>query len=246
MRDAFAFAEHADGDEHNLIERLRLSSEYIPELSVKYRNIIFDFDGTLADTSASILETMHRTIDALKLPEKTDEECRSIIGYRLEETPSILWPDIQGIAERYVTTYREIFNSVKDSFKIQLFPHVLETLDSLNRQGIRMAIASSRNKVSLQECCSDLHIYKYFQMLVGAADVKNGKPAPDPVNLILDSQGWDKNETLVVGDMGVDILMGKGAGAAACGVTYGNGSVAELQEAGADHIISDFSELIGI
>ena len=51
---------------------------------------------------------------------------------------------------------------------------------------------------------------------------------------------------MLVGDMGVDILMGKGAGAAACGVTYRNGSVAELQEAGADYIISDLAELIGI
>lgn len=213
---------------------------------MKYRNIIFDFDGTLADTAPSILETMHRTIDALKLPKKTDEECRSIIGYRLEETPSILWPEIPDLSDRYVTTYREIYNSIKDSFKAPLFPHVLETLEELNRQWIRMAIASSRSKISLQEYCSDLHINKYFQMLVGAGDVKNGKPAPDPVNLILDTQGWDKNETLVVGDMGVDILMGKGAGTAACGVTYGNGSPAELKEAGADHIISDFSELIGI
>lgn len=213
---------------------------------MKYRNIIFDFDGTLADTTISILETMHRTIDALKLPKKTDEECRSIIGYRLEETPSILWSEIPDLSDRYVTTYREIYNSIKDSFKAPLFPHVLETLDELNLQGIRMAIASSRSKVSLQEYCSDLQINKYFQMLVGAGDVKNGKPAPDPVNLILDTQGWDKNETLVVGDMGVDILMGKSAGTATCGVTYGNGSVAELKEVGAGYVISDFAELIGI
>lgn len=213
---------------------------------MRYKNIIFDFDGTLADTSASILETMHRTIDALKLPKKTDEECRSIIGYRLEETPAILWPDIPDLSDLYVTTYRGIYNSIKDSFKAPLFPHVLETLNDLNRRGIRMAIASSRSKVSLQEYCSDLHINKYFQMLVGAGDVKNGKPAPDPVNLILGTQGWDKNETLVVGDMGVDILMGKGAGAAACGVIYGNGSIVELKDAGADYIISDFAELIGI
>lgn len=57
------------------------------------------------------------------------------------------------------------------------------------------------------------------------------------------TQGWDKEETLVVGDMSVDILMGKAAGAATCGVIYGNGSVAELRDVGADYLISDFSEL---
>ena len=80
---------------------------------MKYRNIIFDFDGTLVDTAALIIETMHRTIAALHLPEKSDEECRSMIGYRLEDIPTILWPEIRNLSERYVATYREIFNSIK-------------------------------------------------------------------------------------------------------------------------------------
>ena len=66
------------------------------------------------------------------------------------------------------------------------------------------------------------------------------------MNLILKTQKWDKDETLVVGDMNVDILMGKRSGTATCGVTYGNGSVSELEDAGADYIVSDFSNLIRI
>lgn len=213
---------------------------------MRYRNIIFDFDGTLVDTAALIIETMHRTIDALNLPNKSDEECRSMIGYRLEEIPSILWPGIPQLSERYVTTYRNIFNFIKNSFKVRLYPHVHETLTELSKVGIKMAIASSRSKASVQEYCSELLINEYFQSIVGGEDVKNGKPAPDPVNLILDSQGWDKKETLVVGDMNVDILMGKKAGTSTCGITYGNGSPTELKEARANYIISDFSQLIGI
>jgi phosphoglycolate phosphatase len=56
--------------------------------------------------------------------------------------------------------------------------------------------------------------------------------------------GFKANETLVVGDMNVDILMGKNAGAKACGVTYGNGTKEELEAAGADYIIDSFDELI--
>lgn len=213
---------------------------------MQYRNIIFDFDGTLADTAAVIVETMHKTIHTLNLPEKSEDECRSMIGYRLEEIPSILWPDIPGLSERYARTYREIFDVVKDSLNVRLFPHVLETLNHLKRKGARMAIATSRSKSSLQGYCSDLQIADCFQMFVGGGEVENGKPAPDPVNLILSSQGWDKDETLVVGDMNVDILMGKNAGTCTCGVTYGNGSLTELQDAGANYIISDFAELTGI
>lgn len=210
---------------------------------MKYRNIVFDFDGTLADTAELTVETMHRTNRALNLPDKSDAECRAMIGCRLEEIPSILWPDMPDLSERYAATFREIYKSTKEDFKVRTYPGVSDTLTRIKRDGIRMAVASSRSKVSLMELCSELHIVDYFQMVVGGGDVKIGKPAPDPVNLVLATQGWDKNETLVVGDMNVDILMGKAAGAATCGVTYGNGSVKELRDAGAVYLISDFSEL---
>lgn len=210
---------------------------------MKYRNIIFDFDGTLGDTAGLTVETMHRTNRAMNLPDKSDAECKAMIGYRLEEIPSILWPDMPDLSERYAATFREIYKSAKEDYKVRTYPGVSDTLTSLKRDGIRMAVASSRSKISLMELCSALHIADYFQMIVGGGDVKYGKPAPDPVNLVLATQGWDKTETLVVGDKNVDILMGNAAGTVTWGVTYGNGSVAELREAGVDHIISDFSQL---
>ncbi len=213
---------------------------------MKYRNIIFDFDGTLADTAELTVETMHRTNCAMNLSDKSDAECRAMIGYRLEEIPSILWADIPDLSERYAATFREIYKSTKEDFKVRTFPRVIDTMDILKRNGIRMAVASSRSNVSLTELCIELHIDNFLQMVVGGGDVKNGKPAPDPVDLVLATQGWDKVETLVVGDMDVDILMGRAAGTVTCGVTYGNGSVAELKEAGADYLISDFSELYNV
>lgn len=210
---------------------------------MKYRNIIFDFDGTLADTAELTVETMHKTNRALNLPDKSDVECKAMIGYRLEEIPSILWPEMPDLSERYAATFREIYKSAKEDFKVRTYPGVSDTLTRLKLNGIRMAVASSRSKVSLLDLCNELRIADYFQMIVGGGDVNNGKPAPDPVNLVLATQGWDKDETFVVGDMSVDILMGKAAGAATCGVIYGNGSVAELRDVGADYLISDFSEL---
>lgn len=210
---------------------------------MKYRNIIFDFDGTLADTVELTVETMHRTNRAMNLPDKSDAECRAMIGYRLEEIPSILWPDMPDLSERYAAVFREIYKSTKEGFKVRVYPGVHDTLTNLKLSGIKMAVASSRSKVSLMELCSELNIIDYFQMVVSGGDVKNGKPAPDPVNLVLATQEWDRTETLVVGDMNVDILMGKAAGTATCGVTYGNGSVSELRDAGAAYLISDFSEL---
>lgn len=213
---------------------------------MEYKNIIFDFDGTLVDTASLIVETMHRTIRKLGLPSKSDTECRSMIGYRLEEIPDILWPEISDIAEKYVKTYREEFDSLKGLFQIQLYPKVYETLSLLNERGVNMAIASSRSKSSLKEYTENLGISSFFQLLIGGEDVEKGKPSPEPVDKILVHENWDNADTLVVGDMNVDILMGKRAGTATCGVSYGNGTLAELQDAGANYIVSDFSDITSL
>jgi phosphoglycolate phosphatase len=62
----------------------------------------------------------------------------------------------------------------------------------------------------------------------------------------LSAMNYEAAETLVVGDMAVDILMGANAGTKTCGVTYGNGTKRELEEAGADYIIDSITQLIEI
>ena len=76
--------------------------------------------------------------------------------------------------------------------------------------------------------------------------MKEAKPKPEPVLRTLATMQFEANETLVVGDMAVDILMGANAGAKTCGVTWGNGTKEELQKAGADFIIDNMQELIEI
>ena len=76
--------------------------------------------------------------------------------------------------------------------------------------------------------------------------MKEAKPKPKPVLKTLAAMHYASNETLVVGDMAVDIMMGSNAGTKTCGVTWGNGTREELKEAGADFIISKMEELFEI
>lgn len=211
---------------------------------MKIKNIIFDFDGTIADTAALIVATMQRTIKELNLPQKTDTQCRAMIGFRLEEVPGILWPDSLITSEQYAKAYRNNFDRFKETFKIRCFPGVIETLNRLYKTGINMAIATSRSRKSLEEYLKDLELNEYFGILIGGSDVVNGKPSPEPVLTILSKMDSSAGETLIVGDMAVDIMMGNRAGTQTCGVTYGNGMKKELADAGADYIIDNFSELI--
>ena len=123
---------------------------------------------------------------------------------------------------------------------------MLETLSALKEQGLTLAIASSRSHASLVELTQELGISSIISYLIGADDVEKAKPNPEPVLNVLAALGYKASETLVVGDMDVDILMGVNAGAKTCGVTYGNGTKKELEEAGADYIINSIDELIEI
>lgn len=212
-------------------------------MMTQIRNIIFDFDGTLADTASLIVKTMQQTIGEMNLPERTEAECRAAIGLRLEEIPAALWPGIQDIGAEYARTYRRIFDVLKRPLDVKCFPGVIETLGALHGSGYRMAIASSRSRQSLEEYVELFGLGKCFVMLVGGNDVTHGKPDPEPVLTILDAKGWNADETLVVGDAAVDIQMGKAAGAHTCAVTYGNGTEEELKTSCPDFSASDFHDI---
>ena len=84
----------------------------------------------------------------------------------------------------------------------------------------------------------------YISYVVSAQDVKNAKPAPDMVEVVLSHTEENLDEVLMVGDTVFDIDMGTNAGVKTCGVTYGNGKEEELQSA--DYLINDFKELLDI
>ena len=209
--------------------------------------IIFDFDGTLGDTRRNIVKTMQMTIEELHLPNRVEEECASTIGLPLTVCFETLFPGLQQEeVQQCAVTYRRIFAENLQSMTPQPFPGVIETLMTLKQQGYVLTIASSRSHVSLVELAHNMGIADCISYLIGADDVKEAKPKPEPVLNTLAAMQFPASEALVVGDMAVDILMGANAGAKTCGATWGNGSREELQQAGADYIIDSMEELLGI
>lgn len=209
--------------------------------------VIFDFDGTLADTCATILATYQSAISELHMAPRTDAECRATIGLPLRKGFAQLYPDADDAAlDRFTATYRRIFAASKERLRPELFPGVREMLGALREMGMTMAIASSRSEVSLTEFCRDNGISDYFSLMLGGDSVCNAKPDPEPVLTTLRRLGFECGETIVVGDMPVDIAMGKGAGCQTVGVTYGNATKGELIDAGADHVVDSAADIVRI
>lgn len=212
----------------------------------KKRLIILDFDGTIGDTRSLIVKTMQQVIAELQLPPRTDAECAAMIGLPLRQTFIDLIPMDEATGDLCEQTYRRIFAQNNVPSAVTAFPHTVETIRQLCRQGYTVTIASSRSRQSLLEFVEAMGLAGDIRYVLGADDITHAKPAPEPVLKTLHDLGCLPEDAVVVGDMTFDILMGQRAGCTTVGVTYGNGTYEQLEEAGADHIISDFAELLHI
>ena len=209
--------------------------------------VIFDFDGTLADTKENIILTFQMTMKELGVEIKSRQECAATIGLTLEDAFKVLYPGMA--AEKYVLlrdTYRRIFKENRKILVPGLFPEVMETLEELRRRGYLMSIASSRLSPSLQSFLEDMKIAHLFEYAVGGDNVEHPKPAPDAVLQILRHYNLSAEEAFVVGDMPFDINMATNAGVKSCGVTWGNADAAQLKESGANYVIDKMSQLLEI
>lgn len=209
-------------------------------------NYIFDFDGTLMDTSAVILATIKATVKDMGMPERTEDEYKSIIGIRTDEAGRYLYPESDISNAEFAKTFRANYDRIKKDAHEKTFPGVMETLKRLHDEGHGLAIASSRRLASLYDYLEGLGIRGWFDYIVGADNVEKGKPNPEPVLKVLSALGWRANDTLVTGDADVDILMGNAAGCKTCAVTYGNGSLESLTAAKPYAIIDSFEKILDI
>ncbi len=207
-------------------------------------NYIFDFDGTLMDTSNVILATIKATIKEMGLPEKSDDKCRSIIGIRTDDAGKYLYPDSDISNAEFARIYRSNYDRLKKDAHEKTFPGVMETLTILRKSGCGLAIASSRRLASLYDYLDGLDIRDWFACIVGADSVTKGKPDPEPVLTVLKTLNWNAEDTLVIGDADVDIMMGNAAGCKTCAVTYGNGTMPSLNAANPNYVIDNFPELL--
>lgn len=208
------------------------------------RIVILDFDGTLCDTRRNIVLTLRMTMERLGMELRDEASCAATIGLPLRDSFIKLHPALSlEQAEHCTEVYRVLFDENKKKLVPQMFPHTMQTLELLHSRGIALTIASSRSHESLDVFVRELGLDKYIGYVLGAEDTVRSKPDPEPVLKTLSELGYSADECLVVGDMPYDILMGRGALARTCGVSYGNSCREELLESGADFVINDFAEL---
>lgn len=198
--------------------------------------ILFDFDGTIADTNELIILSLNKTAEKYMGRKLYKEEIESIFGKYLEDQMKELCP------EKYkdmVLFYKEFYSTHKEDMA-KAFPGIREMLSELKAKGCKTAVVSAKGRSGIEHGLDKLGIAGYIDVIVSAYDIQNNKPHPEPAfkalkllgckdpkvlykygnsaldtgnePLFCENANVEEYFALMVGDSSYDILCGKNAG----------------------------------
>lgn len=210
---------------------------------MRFDAVLFDFDGTLADTSAGIFESVLYALKKLGKPEPDIQTLRRFIG------PSLLFGfrEFTGLSESEandaVALYRENY-SKGGLYNLQFYDGITELVQTLQNHGIRTGLASAKPDVFIQRILEHYHVRHLFDAAQGATLEEKHSDKSGIIQSVLETFGIrDMQRVLMVGDKCYDIDGAKKVGAVSAGVLFGFGTREELEKAGADFIAEDVKAL---
>ncbi|QDO90044.1 HAD-IA family hydrolase [Ornithinimicrobium ciconiae] len=204
--------------------------------------VLFDFDGTLADTIPLIVASFRHTVAEVVGHEVTDVEARSWIGHTLIDTFGQRYP---ARADELVTAYRA-WNLAHHDELIRPVDGIPEVLDGLLAAGSRIGVVSSKSVHTVRRGLDAVGLAHDFEVLVGLESTTVHKPHAEPLLHAAHTLAVEPSDCVYVGDAVVDIRAAQAAGMRGIAVTWGAGTVAELRDAGAVDVVDTAGELLGI
>lgn len=205
------------------------------------RGIIFDFDGTLIDSYEAIAESLNHVRTSFSLPAIPAEEIRPTVGHGLEKLiAKAVGPER---VDEGIRLFRQSYASLCER-KTSILPQVKETLDALDRRGYQMAIATNKPSYFARDILKALEIDHLFVEVLGPNDVQRPKPDPEMIEIIIMRIGLSPEEIVYVGDMPLDVEVGRRAGVAVYAIPTGSATRDALLEARPDRLLHRFSDLL--
>ncbi len=206
-----------------------------------YRLIIFDWDGTLVDSEAAIVDAFRQAYQQASHRAPTYDEVRNIIGLNLNDAAAQLSPNLGSrMRLEIVDNYRSNYANLKQSPK--LFPSVSRVLRELNGQGYALAIATGKSRRGLQKGLAESDLGDLF-VATRTGDQCESKPSPMMLDEILDELKIEAKDALMIGDTEFDLAMARAAGVPRAAVSYGAHSVERLGLFNPIFMLDKFSQL---
>ncbi len=189
-------------------------------MNKNYHLVIFDWDGTLMDSTSRIVSSMQQTARFLEVNVPSNEHVKSTIGLSMDAVISELFPDVtRPLKSKIRDTYREQYVN-KDQTPSPLFSGAMDLLNWLQENHIKIAIATGKARHGLTRALTSVGLENYFRHSI-CADEAVSKPHPEMVHRLLTETGSEAERALVIGDSVHDINMAHNAKVDAVGVTTG-------------------------
>ncbi|CAM3156462.1 HAD family hydrolase [Pseudomonas floridensis] len=207
-----------------------------------YDLLIFDWDGTLADSIGRIIECMRTAAIGGGMEPRDDDAIKGIIGLGLPEAirtlyPSITANDLIDYRQRYADCYMALDNAPSP-----LFDGVRESIEAFRQEGYRLAVATGKARRGLDRVLKANAWLDYFD-ITRSADETASKPDPLMLSEIMAHCEVAPGRALMIGDSSFDLQMARNAGMDSIAVGYGAQSLDSLREYQPRLAIEHFSEL---
>lgn len=208
--------------------------------------ILFDLDGTLSDPKQGICGSVQYALKSFGIEEPDIDRLEPFIGPPLRDSFMKYYGFTPEQAEEAVAKYRERF-SVTGKYENTLYPGIAPLLHDLVRAGAKLAIASSKPTVYVEDILVHFGIRQYFDIVVGSeldgTRDRKEEVVDEALRQLDEKYGAKPCEVVMVGDRCFDVEGAKAAGTRSVAVTYGYAQPGELEQAGADIIVRDVEGL---
>lgn len=207
-----------------------------------YELIAFDWDGTLMDSEATIVNCLQMAARDLGVAEPDSHSAREVIGLGLQQAVARLFPDAsEALVDALAQQYRKRFLR-QDREPSALFPGARELLQNLASRDYLLAVATGKSRRGLDMELEHTGFGELFHA-TRCADEAFSKPHPQILLDVLDHLGMESKQALVVGDTEYDMQMAVNAGSDAIGVSFGVHSPQRLREQGALTVVDTLQEI---
>jgi phosphoglycolate phosphatase len=217
----------------------------------EFEAVIFDFDYTLGDSSAGIIECINYALSVLGLPPETPERIRRTIGLSLVDAYAYLaGPYQQSNPDRaHAEKFARLFIERADEIMVEqteLYPGVDQLIATLRQAGFRLGIVSTKFRYRIAAILKRERLLHAFDVIVGGEDVAHHKPDPESLYLAVQKLGIAPEYALYVGDSVTDGQAAQRAGLPFVAVLSGVTPEASLAEYAPLAILDSATDLAGL
>lgn len=211
--------------------------------------VIFDLDGTLSDSIASIKYSCDKALKTFCLGPFTEQQYKYFVGDGAE---NLVRRALIAGGDTYLAHFQEALTLYRDIFRENCMYHVKpydgipELIAALKKRGLKIAVLSNKPHAETVNVIETLFGKGCFDSIQGQRENVAIKPSPEGVFLILEEFGMTAEEILYLGDTATDMKTGKSAGAFTVGDLWGFRDAAELQEGGADVLVEHPRQVLGL